>query len=81
MVTRITPWSSQSVKLAGTRTRRLIIGLIPVSQILTSRIAVASAASVERLSFGTGASAVVSFGQISACRAARPRLPAKGHAL
>src|SRR5208282_2003103 len=50
MATWITPWSSRSVKLDGTRTRRYTIGLIPVSQNLTWRIALASAA---RFSVGT----------------------------
>src|SRR5271165_280378 len=50
MATWITPGSSRSVKLDGTRTRRHTIGLIPVSQNLTWRIASASAA---RFSVGT----------------------------
>src|SRR5208283_4576384 len=50
MATWITPGSSRSVKLDGARTRRHTIGLIPVSQNLTWRIASASAA---RFSVGT----------------------------
>ena len=43
MATWITPWSSRSVNVAGTRTRRQIIGLMPVSQTLTCKIASQSA--------------------------------------
>jgi hypothetical protein len=54
MATWITPWSSRSVKLAGTKTRRHTIGLIPVSQTLTCRTALASAAGTEDFSSESG---------------------------
>ena len=54
IATWITPWSSRSVKFAGTRTRRHTIGLIPISQTLTCRIASASAAGTEDFSSEPG---------------------------
>src|SRR5271156_5762941 len=47
MATWITPCSSRSVKVVGTRTRRHTMGLTPTSQTLTCRIALASAAGSE----------------------------------
>jgi hypothetical protein len=54
MATWITPWSSRSVNVAGTRTRRQIIGLIPASQTLTCRIASPSAIAGEGFSSTRG---------------------------
>jgi hypothetical protein len=53
MATWITPWSSRSVNVVGTRTRRQTMGLMPTSQTLTCRIALASAAGSEGITSGT----------------------------
>jgi hypothetical protein len=53
MATWITPWSSRSVNVVGTRTRRHTMGLMPTSQTLTCRIALASAARSEEVTSGT----------------------------
>ena len=76
MATWITPWSSRSVNVAGTRTRRHTIGLMPISQTLTCRTVVASAAGSEGDACrGRRASAVVSSGQIIASQPDRRRTP------
>jgi hypothetical protein len=54
MATWITPWSSRSVKFAGTKTRRHTMGLMLVSQTLTCRVAPASAAGTKDFSSETG---------------------------
>ena len=46
--TWITPWSSRSVNVAGTWPRRQTIGLMPTSQTLTCRTALAFAAGSEK---------------------------------
>jgi hypothetical protein len=59
----VTVATTLSVKLDDTRTRRHTIGLMPVSQTLTCRIAVASAAGAKGFSSG-----IADFG----CRFIRP---------
>jgi hypothetical protein len=65
MATWITLWNSRSVNVAGARTRRHTIGLMPAHQTLTCRIVLASAAGSEGGATATEASAV----------ALPPRLP------